>query len=455
MRTRIQKPQHCLYALLACLSLDFASCETIEQPQSGLYFRIFHVGVPVGGALLLAGVLILIYTYFVRTGKARRLARINIEERSKLDAMMEYAKAYTFTIRDKETIEVSRRMKEIVESHSNYISIAHVLERTNEFYRDKFREFLQIETPGSHGIQIRAMLKPDVEQWFEVRLHISRVEGVVRKSGLIINIDANKEQEAVMLEAHRLMMLAKERESFISLMNHEIRTPLNAIVGFSSILSSMREGITEEEIAEYACIIRRNNTLLLNLIDTMMAITYLDNSDLRLHLQDYPLHTLVQEGIENAQPKIFGNTHPIVIDESPADLSIHCERRALWRILFHLLDNAVKFSYPDTPIHVGWKKTPHHVHLYVSNQGPAIPPKYKELLTRRFYKIDPFSQGAGLGLSLVKEYMARMMGKLLIDCEDDGTTRFTLRFPQIPQAKTALPAKPSPQVKTTRQPETI
>ncbi len=297
------------------------------------------------------------------------------------------------------------------------------------FYKRKVEEFFQIDEPGNHIIQMYGSFEGREPHWYEMSMLVEQTEkGLVRR-GTTIMIDQLKKREAMELDTNRMLANAKEKEDFISCMSHEIRTPLNAIVGISELLANMRSTLTPDEITYFEREIRKNNALLMKMIEDMLTITLIDNSGITVQFEDLkytdctPDLSMVREDESLA---LFGLK--IVVEENGEDVPIRADKNLLRRIMSNLFDNAAKFSPMGSTVTVTRTVTDKELILSVKDQGIGIDPQYHNLIFTRFYKIDHFSQGAGLGLALCKELAEYMGAKITVESELGKGSTFNLIF---------------------------
>ena len=96
-------------------------------------------------------------------------------------------------------------------------------------------------------------------------------------------IEARKKAE----ESDRLKM------AFLANMSHEIRTPLNAIVGFSDVIGSSYDGLSEEERADFVRLISVNSEHLLRLIDDILDLSKIESDTIKFTFTDCSLKSLM------------------------------------------------------------------------------------------------------------------------------------------------------------------
>lgn len=303
------------------------------------------------------------------------------------------------------------------------------------FYKRKVEEFFQIDEPGNHIIQMYGSFEGREPHWYEMSMLVEQTEkGLVRR-GATIMIDQLKKREAMELDTNRMLANAKEKEDFISCMSHEIRTPLNAIVGISELLANMRSTLTPDEITYFEREIRKNNDLLMKMIEDMLTITLIDNSGITVQFEDLkytdctPDLSMLREDESLA---LFGLK--IVVEENGEDVPIRADKNLLRRIMSNLFDNAAKFSPMGSTVTVTRTVTDKELILSVKDQGIGIDPQYHNLIFTRFYKIDHFSQGAGLGLALCKELAEYMGAKITVESELGKGSTFNLIFKRADKA---------------------
>ena len=215
----------------------------------------------------------------------------------------------------------------------------------------------------------------------------------------------------------------------VSCMSHEIRTPLNAIVGISELLANMRNSLTQDEIAYFEREIIKNNALLMKMIEDMLTVTLIDNSGITVQFEELRYSDCTSEVSamrdENSL-NLFGLKIEVV--ENGEDVPIRADRNLLRRIMINLFDNAAKFSPMGSTVTVTRTVTDSELILSVKDQGIGIDPQYHNLIFTRFYKIDHFSQGAGLGLALCKELAECMGAKITVESELGKGSTFNLIF---------------------------
>jgi PAS domain S-box-containing protein len=233
------------------------------------------------------------------------------------------------------------------------------------------------------------------------------------------------------------------KTSFLANISHEIRTPLNSVVGFSNLL--LTDGLTSEVREEYIEHINHNSEKLLQIIGDIIDLSRLESSQIEITYEETSLSSIVNEIIEDARQVIRRNEKPIILNvknqfEDNGDL-IFSDRVWLKRVLNHLMDNAVKFTL-DGSIEFSYMKENENIVFKIKDTGIGIK---KENLGRIFEEFRqevgghhrPF-EGLGIGLTLAKEVVERMGGRIFVQSEKGIGSEFSFSIPYKPAGSTKI-----------------
>lgn len=236
------------------------------------------------------------------------------------------------------------------------------------------------------------------------------------------------------------------KSSFLANISHEIRTPLNSVVGFSNLL--LANNITQEAKEEYIEHINHNSEKLLQIIGDIIDLSRLESAQIEITYEETSLISIVNEIIEETRQTIRRNEKPIILNVKNqfgenGDL-IFTDRIWLKRVLNHLMDNAVKFTL-DGSIEFSYLRVEEDIVFKIKDTGIGI---NKENLVHIFegfrQEIDghhrPF-EGLGIGLTLAKEVVERMGGKIFVQSEKGMGSEFSFSLPYRPAGRTKAKVK--------------
>lgn len=243
----------------------------------------------------------------------------------------------------------------------------------------------------------------------------------------------------------------KLKASFLANISHEIRTPLNSVVGFANLLLS--EDISKASKEEYIEHINHNSEKLLQIIGDIIDLSRLESSQIEITYEEASLSEIINEVIEETRQSIKRNEKPIILTlknqfEINGDL-IFTDRIWLKRVLIHLLDNAVKFTLEGS-VELSYAKEEDNIIFKIKDTGIGI---NKENLVRIFEEFRqeinghhrPF-EGLGVGLTLAKEVIERMGGKIFVESEKGIGSEFRFTIPYRPAGSTKFKKRNTDQV---------
>lgn len=269
---------------------------------------------------------------------------------------------------------------------------------------------------------------------------MGEVEERTRAEKELLNIKENLEERVKdrTQELEKAKMKAEESErlktAFIANMSHEIRTPLNAITGFSGLL--LRNDITPEKRKEYNDQVVKNNKILVNMIEDIIDTSRIESGSLQLHPSRIHIENFLYQLNEPIVENMARKNKPFIeiIQDKPESTTetIIADPVRLQQVLWHILDNAVKFTNSGS-IHYGAKENHQNMIFYIDDTGIGIPDEFKEVVFEKFRQLDESVRrkygGTGLGLYYARKIAEMMGGHLWFDRKKEGGTIFYLSVP--------------------------
>jgi signal transduction histidine kinase len=257
------------------------------------------------------------------------------------------------------------------------------------------------------------------------------------KNQLLDNLNKNiSKAKQVVDESSRL------KSAFLANLSHEIRTPMNVIMGFTELLSA--DDLSEEQRLHYIDIIRQNGTRLLNIMDSLIDISRFQASNIGKDQEVFSLNQITKQLYNNYLSDITITGKPlnlkITLGAPDGKDMIRLDKEAIYKILNHLLDNAVKFTASGY-IHFGYEIRDQHILFFVEDTGIGIPEGKENVIFDLFRQGDLHLSrqfgGNGLGLAIAKRYVSAMNGQIW--CHNNENDRFgaTFKFtlPYHPETK--------------------
>lgn len=224
----------------------------------------------------------------------------------------------------------------------------------------------------------------------------------------------------------------RTKSLFLSNMSHEIRTPLNALSGFSGILTDTNIDIdTRRQCNE---IIQQNSDLLLKLIDDVVDLSSLEIGKMQFRFADNDAVSICRNVVDTVE-KIKQTAASVVFETSLEKLLLFTDEARLQQLLINLLINATKFT-TEGCITLSLEKQSEETALFsVTDTGCGIAPEKQGQIFNRFEKLNENAQGSGLGLSICQLIVEHFGGKIWIDPEYQGGSRFLFTHPIHPNGR--------------------
>ena len=295
-----------------------------------------------------------------------------------------------------------------------------------------------------------------------------RNEEIVRQAGKIMiqneqitdqNDKLEKQQRELEIHKNNLEMMISQRTkelkqalkkadesdnlktAFLTNMSNEIRTPMNTIIDYADTLNHTEIPIEvrKNSISQ----IKANSNLLLKMIGNIIELSKVQTGQISINKTDCS----ISEIFESIKPKV---KNQLVVDSKKVDIlfvvdskmgqhQVYTDTTRLEQILLNLVDNALKHT-SSGKIVVGCllsDSRPKHpeIEFYVKDTGSGLEKDQYEAIFNTFTKIESkekFFQGTGLGLSLSKNLVSLLGGRMWVESEEDkgSTIYFTIPFEQ-------------------------
>ncbi|HVE97461.1 MAG TPA: ATP-binding protein [Pseudonocardiaceae bacterium] len=240
-------------------------------------------------------------------------------------------------------------------------------------------------------------------------------------------IDASDESDAVRLEA--------TRRDFVANVSHELKTP----VGAMALLAEAVLDATDDphEVRRFGTKIINEATRLGALVTELIALSRLQGAERLPELATVEVDEVVREALDRCRLVAESADIRITVDP-PSGLLLDGDATLLVTALSNLVDNAVSYSPPGSPVSVSRRLADGFVEIAVTDRGLGIAPEHQERVFERFFRIDQARSratgGTGLGLAIVKHVAANHGGDVQLWSKPGTGSTFTLRVPAHPHS---------------------
>lgn len=227
---------------------------------------------------------------------------------------------------------------------------------------------------------------------------------------------------------------AQEAARFSINLSHELRTPLAAIRGAAEILTDRQ--LSEEDQARFVHNIVTESERLERLVAGILELSRTEDGRAKPVNEVVDLVSVVSSVLNATQPLLQRKGLRVVGHETVDRALVLGDGDRLHRILFALLENAIKFSLQGGEIRVEILQMQQDVRVVVEDEGPGVPLEIRESIFERQFTTQhdggSASRGTGLGLAIVRGLVSASNGSVWVEDSTAKGARFVLAFPAAP-----------------------
>jgi two-component system sensor histidine kinase KdpD len=224
------------------------------------------------------------------------------------------------------------------------------------------------------------------------------------------------------------------RNSLLSTVSHDLRTPLTAIAGAASGLLEENAPLDASTRHELCQTISEEANRLNRLVNNLLDMTRLEAGAIQVHKEWQPLEEVVGAALTRLEAQL--HDRPLSTHFPAGLLLVPLDSVLIEQVLINLLDNAVKYTPPGSPIDLTAWATEDAVTIEVADRGPGLPPGEEQRIFDKFYRVQrpPMPSGTGLGLTICRGLVEAHGGQMWAENRPGGGTvvRFTLPLTGTP-----------------------
>lgn len=229
-------------------------------------------------------------------------------------------------------------------------------------------------------------------------------------------------------EAAALRQADALKDRFLTTVSHELRTPLASLLGFSRVLQTQWEVISDDQRRELLQRVSSNAHAMDELVERLLDFSRLQAGAVEIDVAPLELETALSELVDELQHHL--SDHEVVVDA--AGHRVLADRDALGHVVRNLLTNAARYSNAGTTIEVRAERVGDRVLVHVTDHGIGIAPDDQVKVFQSFYQSAPgFPQrrGTGIGLNIARRYAQLQSGHLTLESTLGEGSTFTLDLP--------------------------
>ncbi len=209
---------------------------------------------------------------------------------------------------------------------------------------------------------------------------------------------------------------------------HELKTPLTILRG--EIELALRSQMTPDEYKEVLHSNLDETLRLIKIVDKLFFISRTDHLLVKINKEKIELNNVLLSTIESME-KIAEENYIKLNFESEGSIYAEVDKELLNRVIYNLIENAIKYSDPGEIVNIKLgKMNGEKIYFSVSDKGTYIPQDLQPKIFERFFRLESSRNrntgGAGLGLSVVKSIVQMHGGGVEVNSNMDGVTTFTV-----------------------------
>ncbi len=227
------------------------------------------------------------------------------------------------------------------------------------------------------------------------------------------------------------------RSALLTSISHDLKTPLASVLGAASTLRDLAGGLSDQQKRDLLATVIDESERLNRFIANLLDMTKLESGAIVPNTALHDVGEIVGSALRRAS-KIIAR-HKVSL-ELAADLPmLELDAVLFEQVLFNVLDNAAKYSPPETTISIRGLRNDDSVVLQVADEGEGIPPAELESVFDKFYRVqkgDHVRPGTGLGLAISRGFVEAMLGTIsAANRSDRSGAVLTIRLPVPVQAR--------------------
>lgn len=217
------------------------------------------------------------------------------------------------------------------------------------------------------------------------------------------------------------------QKDFINNVSHEMKTPVSSIKGFAQLLK--QADLTEEEKQEYIDIIVEESNRLLNISTSILKLSKLQNKEKLNNKVNVDIAAQIEKVVNLLENRLLQKN--IKVTTNLSRTIIYGDEELLYQVWMNLIDNSIKFTKENGNIDISIKKSGNKAEISIKDNGIGMTEEEKKKVFERFYQVDKshYSEGSGLGLSIVQKIINLSDGSIRIESKKGEGSNFIVELP--------------------------
>lgn len=223
----------------------------------------------------------------------------------------------------------------------------------------------------------------------------------------------------------------KLQAALLNSISHDLRTPLASITGALTSLKDSAAVLDERTRSELLETAKEQADHLNQLVGNLVDMTRLEGGAVKLRLEPTDVEDLVGAVLTQAGDSL--RQRPVKVEIAPDMPEVPVDFALMTRVLANLIDNAVKYTPPETPIEITARVVGSELQIQIADRGPGIPARELGRIFEKFFRIRRPGDvgGVGLGLTISAGIMELHGGRIWAENRGGGGLTITLALPVV------------------------
>ncbi len=231
--------------------------------------------------------------------------------------------------------------------------------------------------------------------------------------------------------SEKLEKVEKTREEFVSNVSHELKTPLSSIKVLTEAIL-LQENTPTEMYKEFLADINSEIDRMTNIVNDLLALVRLNESENSLNIQPTDLNKMVEEILKRLHP-LAEHKDIEMLYEDMKKVTIEADEMKLSLALSNIVENAIKYTKQNGTVKVIVDADHQNAFITVSDTGIGISEAEQSKIFVRFYRVDKTRDretgGTGLGLSITQKTVLMHNGSIRVSSKEGEGSTFVVRLP--------------------------
>lgn len=229
-----------------------------------------------------------------------------------------------------------------------------------------------------------------------------------------------------------LEALDERKSEFVSIAAHQLRTPLSALRWALQMVLDGEVGPLQDGQIVILQQAQQSITKMVSLVNDLLNADHLEYDKIAYEKQSVKIDKLIVDMIAELKPMADERFISITVDLDARGETIYCDPVRIKEAFLNLLNNAIKYSYPDSTIEIQTKKIAENVVISFTDTGIGIPDKYQTHIFQKFMRADNAKRvdadGSGLGMFIAHKIITAHGGTISFTSIEGKGTRFVVKL---------------------------